>query len=108
MNVKDYMISCGTVRCLEGLLDSVADENLCDFTTALIENLKKDIANYHLVPTKKMRTFNVVDLTEDEIFRMTALKIRQMMLLNPQRKEELKKLDDFVKTHRLHMKMKGK
>ncbi len=108
MNNKDYIAACGTIRCLERLLDSVSDENLRKTIIEIKETFQKDVSGYQLVMTQKMSGFNDENLTDDEIFRMATLKVRQMMLLNPDRKEELKTLYDFIRNHRLQMKMKGR
>ena len=108
MNNKDYIAACGTIRCLERLLDSVSDENLRKTIIEIKKNNKKAVSEYPLVMTQKMSGFNDENLTDDEIFRMATLKVRQMMLLNPDRKEELKTLYDFIRNHRLQMKMKGR
>ena len=108
MNNKDYIAACGTIRCLERLLDSVSDENLRKTIIEIKETFQKAVSGYQLVMTQKMSGFNDENLTDDEIFRMATLKVRQMMLLNPDRKEELKTLYDFIRNHRLQMKMKGR
>lgn len=108
MNNKDYIAACGTIRCLERLLDSVSDENLRKTIIEIKETFQKAFSEYPLVMTQKMSGFNDENLTDDEIFRMATLKVRQMMLLNPDRKEELKTLYDFIRNHRLQMKMKGR
>ena len=108
MNNKDYFAACGTIRCLERLLDSVSDENLRKTIIEIKETFQKDVSGYQLVMTQKMSGFNDENLTDDEIFRMATLKVRQMMLLNPDRKKELKTLYDFIRNHRLQMKMKGR